>query len=58
MNDTYKLTTTELCRLLRLYAQHKRITRSSNTGNDEHFLDLIEEAVNRLEQNWKRDMSV
>lgn len=58
MNDTYKLATTELCRLLRLYTEHKRITRSSNTGNDDHFLDLIEEAVNRLEQNWKRDMSV
>lgn len=58
MNDTYNLTTTELCKLLRLYCEHKRITRSAETWKPDHFLDLVEEAVNRLEQNWKRDMSV
>lgn len=58
MNDMYKLTTTELCKTLRLYVEHKRITRSNNAGNDDHFLDLIEEAANQLERNWKRDVSI
>lgn len=50
-DSIYDMTTVELIRLLRAYIEHKRT-------KPDHFLDLVEEAVNRLEQNWKRDMRV
>ena len=57
-DSIYDMTTVELIRLLRAYIEHKRTVRSAETWKPDHFLDLVEEAVNRLECNWKRDMSV
>ena len=51
-DSIYDMTTVELIRLLRAYIEHKR------TWKPDHFLDLVEEATNRLEQNWKRDMNI
>lgn len=52
------MTTAELIRFLRAYIEHKRTVRSADTWKPDHFLDFVEEAVNRLEQNWKRDMNI
>ena len=54
-DSIYDMTTVELIRLLRAYIEHKRTVQ---TWKPDHFLDLVEEAVNRLEQNLKRDMSI
>ena len=52
-DSIYDMTTVELVRLLRAYVAHKRTACKSDK-----FLDLVEEATNRLEQNWKRDMNI
>ena len=52
-DSIYDMTTVELVRLLRAYVAHKRTACKSDK-----FLDLVEEATNRLEQNWKRDMTL
>ena len=57
-DSIYDMTTVELVRLLRAYIEHKRTVRYAATWEPDHFLDLVEEAVNRLEQNRKKDMSV
>lgn len=57
-DSIYDMTTVELIRLLRAYIAHKKTVRSAETWKPDHFLELVEEAVNRLEQNWKRDMRV
>lgn len=54
-DSIYDMTTVELIRLLRAYIEHKRTVQ---TCKPDHFLDLVEEAVNRFEQKWKRDMSI
>lgn len=50
MAETNAISTQELIRMLRLYVEHKRITRSNETWKPDHYLDMVEEAVNRLEQ--------
>lgn len=50
-DNIYDITTVELIRLLRAYIEHKRTVRAADTWKPDHFLDLVEEAVNRLEQN-------
>ena len=49
-DSIYDMTTTELIRLLRAYIEHKRTVRAADTWKPDHFLDFVEEAVNRLEK--------
>ena len=57
-DSIYDMTTVELIRLLRAYIEHKRTVRVADTWKSDHFIDLVEEATNRLEKNWKRDMNI
>ena len=50
-DSIYDMTTVELIRLLRAYIEHKRTVRAADTWKPEHFLDLVEEATNRLEKS-------
>ncbi len=40
----------DLIRMLRAYTEHKKAVRSYETWKPDHFLDLVEEALNRLEK--------
>lgn len=57
-DSIYDMSDKELVRMLRAYTDHKKAVRSCQTWKPDHFLDLVEEAVNRLEQNWKRDVNI
>lgn len=54
-DSIYDMTTAELIRLLRAYIERKRTVRSAETWKPDYFLDLVEEAVNRLEKKNGRD---
>ena len=40
----------DLIRMLRAYTEHKKAVRSCDTWKPDHFLDLVEEVLNRLEK--------
>ena len=50
-DSIYDMTTVELIRLLRAYIEHKRTVRAADNWKPDHFLDLVEEATNRLEKS-------
>lgn len=49
-DSIYDMSDKNLVRVLRAYLDHKRAVRSSQTWKPDHFLDLVEEAINRLEK--------
>ena len=49
-DSIYDMSDKNLVRVLRAYLDHKKAVRSSQTWKPDHFLDLVEEAINRLEK--------
>lgn len=49
-DSIYDMSDKDLVRMLRAYTDHKKCVRSRETWKPDHFLDLVEEAINRLEK--------
>ena len=49
-DSIYDMSDKNLVRVLRAYLDHKKAVRSCETWKPDHFLDLVEEAINRLEK--------
>lgn len=49
-DSIYDMSDKNLVRVLRAYLDHKRAVHSVQTWKPDHFLDLVEEAINRLEK--------
>lgn len=54
-DSIYDMSDKDLVRMLRAYTDHKKAVRSCETWKPDHFLDLVEEAINRLEKKNGRD---
>ena len=52
-DSIYDMSDKNLVRVLRAYLDHRRAVRSSQTWKPDYFLDLVEEAINRLEKKNK-----
>lgn len=50
-DSIYDMSDKNLVRVLRAYIEHKRSCRFTDTWKPDHFLDLVEEATNRLEKS-------